>query len=81
MHELGICEVETPNGNKVRAYDIERSICDIIRSKNRMDLEQVKKVIRQYMKSKNKDMSKLSEYSNKMGINKQVMELVGMFND
>ena len=81
MLELGICEVETPNGNKVRAYDIERSICDIIRSKNRMDLEQVKKVIRQYMKSKHKDMSKLSEYSKKMGINKQVMELVGMFND
>ena len=81
MLELGMCEVETPNGNKVRAYDIERSICDIIRSKNRMDLEQVKKAIKQYMKNKNKDMSKLSEYSKKMGINEQVMEMVGMFND
>ncbi len=81
MLELGICEVETPNGNKVRAYDLERSICDIIRSKNRMDLEQVKKAIRKYMKNKNKDMSKLSEYSKKMGINEQVMEMVGMFND
>lgn len=79
--ELGICEVETPNGNKVRAYDLERSICDIIRSKNRMDLEQVKKTIRQYMKSKDKDMSKLSEYSKKMGINRQVIEMVGMYND
>lgn len=81
MLELGMCEVETPNGNKVRAYDLERSICDIIRSKNRMDLEQVKKAIRQYMKNKDKDMSKLSEYSKKMGINEQVMEMVGMFND
>lgn len=79
--ELGICEVETPNGNKVRVYDLERSICDIIRSKNRMDLEQVKKVIKQYTKSKNKDISKLSEYSKKMEINEQVMELVGMYND
>ena len=79
--ELGICEVKTPNGNKVRAYDLERSICDIIKSKNRMDLEQVKKTIRQYMKSKVKNMSKLSEYSKKMGINKQVIEMVGMFND
>ncbi len=79
--ELGICEVETPNGNKVRVYDLERSICDIIRSKNRMDLEQVKKVIKQYTKSKNKDISKLSEYSKKMKINEQVMELVGMYND
>lgn len=81
MLELGICEVETPNGNKVRAYDIERSICDIIRSKNRMDLEQVKKAIRQYMKSNDKDMSKLSEYSKKMGINERVIEMVGMYND
>ena len=81
MFELGICEVETPNGNKVRAYDVERSICDIIRSKNRMDLEQVKKTIRQYMKNPNKNMSKLSEYSKKMGINEQVMEMIGMFND
>lgn len=79
--ELGLCEVETPNGNKVRAYDLERSICDIIRSKNRMDLEQVKKTIRQYMKRKDKDMSKLSEYSKKMDINEQVIEMVGMFND
>jgi len=81
MLELGMCKVKTPNGNIIRAYDIERSICDIIRSKNRMDLEQVKKAIRQYMKNKNKDMSKLSEYSKKMGINEQVMELVGMFSD
>lgn len=79
--ELGICKVETPNGNKIRVYDIERSICDIIRSKNRMDLEQVKKTIRQYMKSNDKDMSKLSEYSKKMGINEQVIEMVGMYND
>lgn len=81
IFDLGVCEVETPNGNKVRAYDLERSICDIIRSKNRMDLEQVKKTIKQYMKSTDKDMSKLSEYSRKMGINEQVIEMVGMVND
>lgn len=81
MLNVGICEVTTPNGNKVRAYDLERSICDIIKSKNRMDLEQVKKTIRQYMKRKDKDMSKLSEYSKLMGITEQVMEMVGMFND
>lgn len=79
--ELGICEVKTPSGNKVRTYDVERSICDIIRTKNRMDLEQIKKTIKQYIKRKDKNLSKLSEYSKKMGINKQVMELVGMFNE
>lgn len=77
IYELGIVEIETPNGNKVRAYDKERCICDIIRSKGRMDLEQVKKTIKQYMQSRDKDMAKLSEYSKNMGINKKVMEMVG----
>ena len=31
IYELGIVEIETPNGNKVRAYDKERCICDITR--------------------------------------------------
>lgn len=79
IYELGIVEIETPNGNKVRAYDKERCICDIIRSKGRMDSEQVKKTIKQYMQSKDKDMAKLSEYSKNMGINKKVMEMVGGF--
>lgn len=81
IYDLGISEVISPNGNKLKAYDIERCICDIIKSKNRMDLEQVKKTIKLYMKSKNKDMNKLSEYSKKMGISKQVIEMVGMFNE
>ena len=76
IYELGIVEIETPNGNKVRAYDKERCICDIIRSKGRMDLEQVKKTIKQYMQCKDKEMVKLSDYSKKMGINKKVMKMV-----
>ena len=79
--ELGVCEVDTPNGNKVKVYDLERSICDIIRSKNRMDLEQVKKTIRKYLKSSFKDLNKISEYSKKMGINKLVMEWLVMLDD
>lgn len=78
IYELGLVEVETPNGNKVRAYDKERCICDIIRSKSRMDLEQVKKSIKQYMQSPDKNIVKLFEYSKKMGINERVMEMVGV---
>lgn len=77
IYEIGVVEVETPNGNKVRAYDKERCICDIIRSKGRMDSEQVKKTIKQYIQSRDKDMVKLFEYSKIMGISKKVMEMVG----
>ena len=79
IYEMGIIEVETPNGNKIKAYDKERCICDIIRSKNRMDLEQIKKTVKQYMQCNDKDIAKLSIYSKKMGINKKVMEFVGYY--
>ena len=79
IYELGITEVKTPMGNKVRVYDIERCICDIIRSKNRMDSEHVKYSIRAYLKRKDKDLVKLSNYANQMGIKKQVMNYIEVF--
>ena len=79
IYELGLTEVETPMGNKVRVYDIERCICDIIRSKNRMDSEHVKYSIREYIKRKDKDLIKLSKYADKMGIKKEVMDYVEVF--
>ena len=78
IYELGLTEVETPTSNKVKAYDIERCICDIIRSKKRMDLELVKYCIREYLKRKDKDLVKLSLYAEKLGIKETVMDYVGM---
>lgn len=79
IYELGITEIKTPMGNKVKVYDIERCICDIIRSKNRMDSEHVKYSIRAYLKRKDKDLVKLSNYANQMGIKEKVMNYIEVF--
>ncbi len=78
IYELGLTEIETPIGNKVKVYDIERCICDIIRSKNRMDLEHIKYSVREYIKRKDKDLVKLSLYAEKMGIKERVIDYVSM---
>ena len=78
IYELGLTEVETPMGNKVKVYDIERCICDIIRSKNRMDSEHVKHSVREYVKRKDKDLVKLSLYAEKLGVKEVVMDYLGM---
>ena len=79
LYEMGVVEVETPSGNKVRAYDKERCICDIIRSKGRLDPEQVKKAMKQYIQSKDKNVVKLSDYAKRMGIIEKVMEMVSVY--
>ena len=78
VYGLGITEIETPMGNKVKVYDVERCICDIIRSKNRMDMEHIKHSVREYIKRKDKDLVKLSLYAEKLGIKEVVMDYVGM---
>ena len=76
---MGLTEIETPYGNKVRVYDIERCICDIIRSRNRMDLEHIKYSIRSYIKRKDKNINKLSEYAEKLGVKEEVMNYIEIF--
>ena len=78
IYELGLTEVETPMGNKVKVYDIERCICDIIRSKNRMNFEHVKHSVREYVKRKDKDLFKLSLYAKKVCVKETVMDYVSM---
>jgi len=79
-YELGITKVSTTCGNLVKAYDIERCICDIIKSK-KIDPEQVKKSVKEYLKRKDKDLNKLSIYSKKLKCYERVMEYIGLLNE
>lgn len=79
IFELGLSTVLTPMGNTVKAYDIERCICDIIRSKKRMDSEHIKYSVKKYLKSKDKDLVKLSKYAEILGIKEEVMNYLEMF--
>ena len=72
---LGKVKVKNNYGHYVNAYDAERCICDIIRSINREDMEQVKKVIKH---NANKlDYGKLAEYARAMGISDEINDYVG----
>lgn len=51
----------------------------LLDQKGRMDSEQVKKTIKQYAKSKDKNIAKLSNYAKKMGISEKVIEMVGVY--
>ncbi len=76
IFELGIIEIKTINGLNVKCYDIERTICDIIKDKNKMDKEIYSKALKNYAKSKNKNILKLIKYAKKMNIESEVVELM-----
>lgn len=76
IFKMGIIDIKTINNLTVKCYDLERTICDIIKDKNRMDKEIYSKALKDYAKNKNKNILKLIKYSKKMGIEEKVVELM-----
>ena len=60
---IGIIEIESPFSNPIKIYNAERCICDILKSPDSVDFELYNKIINNYFKQKNKDLSILEEYS------------------
>ena len=63
LYDLGIAEVTTPGGNTVRAYSIERTLCDILRAYSRVDIQIVTEAFKRYAARSNKNIPALSEYA------------------
>jgi len=72
--DLGMIEMTSPFGMKIKVYDIERTICDIIKNKKKMDAEIFSKALKEYAKSKTKNLNKLMKYARAMNIEKKVSE-------
>ena len=75
IYELGIKETKTYFGNVIRIYDEERTICDLIKHRDRYDSETFVKAIRLYIKRIN-NQNKLFRYARKLGIEKKVFEIM-----
>ena len=66
--DLGVMNHKLDSGNIIKIYNIEKTICDIIKNKKKIDAELFNKAIREYFYSKNKNTLKLYEYATKMNI-------------
>ena len=56
--------------SSVRCYDLERTICDLLRSRSRMDEETVISAIKNYAVFKDKDLNCLAAYAEKFKVSK-----------
>ena len=63
LYELGTTEIKSPQGNLVPVYDVERTICDIIIDREKIDKQIFTEAIKRYFKSPNKNLRRLIKYS------------------
>lgn len=72
LFEMGVTETETDFGNKVRVYDIDRTICDIIKQKDKMDIQTFSYAIKEYFRGKRKNIPNLMKYARALKVEKIV---------
>ncbi len=63
LYEIGIIEMKTPYGNKVKVYDLERTICDIIRNKKKIEIALFTDAMKRYADRKDRNSIKLHKYA------------------
>jgi predicted transcriptional regulator of viral defense system len=70
LHEEGIIMMQTPFGHSVPVYNMERTICDIIRNRNNTEMQTFQNALKQYAKRKDKNLRLLMQYAGKFHVEK-----------
>lgn len=70
LHLLGASMAKSPNGGEVKAYNLERTICDILRSRNRMDNQFISEALKRYVRKKDRNIDLLYSYAQQFRIQK-----------
>ena len=71
--KFGISEVKVSNYH-VHMTDLERSVCDAVKYRNKIGSALCSEIIRNYTKRKDRNLSRLSEYAKKLRVEKTIKE-------
>jgi len=76
VHELGVMTIKSSHGNVIKVYDLERTICDIIKYRKKMDRAIVNSSLKEYINRSDAKRYKLTMYAKKLGISKIVSDVM-----
>ena len=68
LHDLGVETIMSAHGNPIRIYNVERTICDTIRSRSRIDVQIVNDALKRFVARKSVDYRTLMDYAQKLNI-------------
>lgn len=74
-YDIGITETEF-NGEKIRLYDLEKSVCDAVRYRNKIGVEILNEVLKNYLKRKDRNLDKLMKYAVQLRISKTMQNYI-----
>ena len=72
--DIGKEIVKTSYGHDIPLSNPERTICDLIRSRNRFEIQDFQTALKTYIMGKNKNLNRLMEYAKLFHVDKKIRE-------
>jgi predicted transcriptional regulator of viral defense system len=67
QYDLGI-STYTKDGISIKIYDIEKSVCDAVKFRNKVGMDIAIEVVRNYVRRKDRNFDKITKYARQMRI-------------
>lgn len=73
-HSLGVETKNTLYGNPISIYNIEKTICDTVKGRSRIEIQIITDALKRFSKMETVDLTKTMEYANKLKVDKILMK-------
>jgi len=71
--------MKSPHGNEIKAINLERTICDVLRSRNQIDVQLINETSKRYVSKKERNIDLLYRYARQLRVQKIVREYIEVF--
>ncbi|MBK6950259.1 MAG: hypothetical protein IPH16_21200 [Haliscomenobacter sp.] len=76
-YSLGVATAELTGGS-IKIYDLEKTVCDIIRHRNKIGFEVLKEILKNYLDRKDRNLNRLHFYAKQLNIFNKVDEFLNI---
>lgn len=73
---LGVVSINSPHGNEIKTTGLERTIVDVLRSRNQMDIQLIGDALKRYVGEKEKDIDLLYTYAKQFRVQKIIRQYI-----
>ncbi|MDD4593410.1 MAG: type IV toxin-antitoxin system AbiEi family antitoxin domain-containing protein [Parabacteroides sp.] len=74
LFQEGILQMDSPAGHLLRVYNPERTLCDLFRSRRNIEIQDLQTAIKEYLRSKEKNIPLLMRYAKAFSVEKTVRQ-------
>jgi predicted transcriptional regulator of viral defense system len=76
LYLLGLTSMKSLHGNDIKTFNLERTICDVMRSRNRIDVQFINESLKRYVGKKERNIDLLYNYALQFSIQKIIKETI-----